>query len=245
MARSLLIRGMLAGLAAGLAGFVVALLIGEPPVAQAVAVESAHAVQHAAHEPPLVGRGIQSTIGLFAATTVFSVGLGGIFALAFGAVQGRIALGARALAAILAVAGFVVVYLVPFLKYPANPPAVGSPDTIGRRTALYFTMIALSLLVAVLAVVAARALWARIGAWNAVTAGGLLFVAAAGLVSWAMPVINELHSDFPAPTLYAFRLASIGIQLALWATLGLVFGALTERSLRTGNVTRAPLPAQA
>ena len=31
---------------------------------------------------------------------------------------------------------FVVVYLVPFLKYPANPPSVGDPDTIGKRTAL-------------------------------------------------------------------------------------------------------------
>jgi cytochrome b561 len=32
---------------------------------------------------------------------------------------------------------------VPNLKYPANPPSVGIPATIGIRTALYFSMIAI------------------------------------------------------------------------------------------------------
>ena len=45
---------------------------------------------------------------------------------------------------LLAVAGFVAIYLVPNLKYPANPPSVGNPETIGMRTALYFVMIAIS-----------------------------------------------------------------------------------------------------
>ena len=46
----------------------------------------------------------------------------------------------------LAASGFVAVYLVPYLKYPANPPAVGNPDTIGTRTGLYFVMIVLSII---------------------------------------------------------------------------------------------------
>ena len=36
--------------------------------------------------------------------------------------------------ALVAAVGFVAVALVPFLKYPATPPAVGNADTIGDRT---------------------------------------------------------------------------------------------------------------
>ena len=67
---------------------------------------------------------------------MYGLALGGLFALAFAFAYGRVARASpRATALWLAAAAFVVVYLVPFLKYPANPPAVGDPDTIGRRTA--------------------------------------------------------------------------------------------------------------
>lgn len=50
----------------------------------------------------------------------------------------------RGTAALLAVIGFVALILVPQIKYPAKPPAIGDPATIGLQTELYFTMIALS-----------------------------------------------------------------------------------------------------
>jgi hypothetical protein len=34
---------------------------------------------------------------------------------------------------------YLAIYLVPFSKYPPNPPAVGNPDTIGLRQHLYTT----------------------------------------------------------------------------------------------------------
>jgi|tagenome__1003787_1003787.scaffolds.fasta_scaffold19875215_1 hypothetical protein len=242
MARRLLIRGMLVGLVVGIVAFVVARIFGESSVAQAIAVESAHA--HAAGElegPEEVSRTVQSTIGLLTATTVYGIGLGGIFALVFAFAQGRILrLGARALAAVLAGVGFVVIYAVPFIKYPANPPAVGNPDTIGRRTALYFTMIAISVLITVVAVIVGRRLEPVLGIWNATIAAGLLFVVGVGLAMWAMPVVQEVGPDFPATTLYHFRIASFGIQLMVWTTLGLLFGALTERSMRPRSAARPP-----
>lgn len=247
MAKSLLIRGMLVGIVAGIVAFLVARLFGESALAQAIALEGAHA--HAAgvaEEPEEVSRTVQSTIGLLTATTVFGIGIGGIFALVFAFAQGRILrMGARALAAVLALVGFVVFYAVPFLKYPPNPPAVGNPDTIGRRTALYFTMLAISILVAVLAFVVARRLEPTLGVWNATIAGGLLFVVLSGLAAWAMPVSQEVGSDFPAVTLYHFRIASFGIQLATWTTVGLLFGALTERSMRPRPVVAPPVPVSA
>src|SRR4051812_47369106 len=118
MAKSLLIRGMLAGIAAGIVAFLVARLIGESSVAQAIAVEGAHAhAAGAAEEPEEVSRTVQSTIGLLTATVIFGAGLGGIFALVYAFAQGRILrLGARGLAAVLAIMGFVTVYAVPFIK---------------------------------------------------------------------------------------------------------------------------------
>ena len=238
MAKTLLIRGMLVGIVAGIVAFVVSRLFGESAVAQAIAVEGARAHAGMAEEPEEVSRTVQSTIGLLTATTVFGVALGGIFALVFAFAQGRIRrLGVRGLAAVLALGGFVVFYAAPFLKYPPNPPAVGNPDTIGRRTALYFTMLAVSLLLAVLAVVVARRLEPTLGVWNASIAGVLLFVVLIGLAEWAMPVSQEVGSDFPAVTLYHFRIASFGIQLSLWTTIGLLFGALTERSMTRRPVT--------
>jgi hypothetical protein len=46
-----------------------------------------------------------------------------------------------------------------------------------------------------------------------------------------MPAINEVPKEFPAVVLWRFRIASMGAQLIMWTTIGLLFGALTERSL--------------
>jgi Probable cobalt transporter subunit (CbtA) len=35
-------------------------------------------------------------------------------------------------------------YVIPFLKYPANPPAVSLDETIRQRTLLYVLMVVLS-----------------------------------------------------------------------------------------------------
>ena len=90
-------------------------------------------------EPALVSRSVQAGLGLFVAVLVYSAAFGGLFGLAFAFAYGRTSgtLTPQALSALMAAAGFVAIYLVPNLKYPANPPAVGSHETIGIRTALF------------------------------------------------------------------------------------------------------------
>ena len=44
-----------------------------------------------------------------------------------------------------------------------------------------------------------------------------------------MPGTDPVPAAFPATALWRFRLASVGVQAVLWATLGIGFGALTER----------------
>jgi hypothetical protein len=231
MVRSLLVRGMLAGLLAGLLAFGFAWLFGEPQVDLAIGFEEhMHQMAGEAPEPELVSRAVQSTVGLLTGVVVYSCALGGLFALVFAYAYGRIGqLSPRATAAVIAIAGFVALVLIPQIKYPANPPSIGEPETIGMRTALYFRMIAISVISVAAAVSGARRLAHRFGVWN----GGIMAGAAALLViiagMWILPPVDEVPADFSATTLWHFRLASLGIELVLWTTLGLVFGILAER----------------
>jgi predicted cobalt transporter CbtA len=56
---------------------------------------------------------------------------------------------------------------------------------------------------------------------------------AAGLV---LPAVNEVPDEFPAVVLWKFRIAALGAQAIMWATLGLLFGALTQRALKMGRM---------
>jgi predicted cobalt transporter CbtA len=136
----------------------------------------------------------------------------------------------RTTAIVIAGLGFLVFYVVPNLKYPANPPAVGAPDTIGYRTQLYFTMIVFSAAALAIAIAFGRQLAVKLGAWNATIAGALAYLVLVGIAAFMLPPINEVPATFPADLLWNFRVASLGIQAILWTTIGLAFGALTERS---------------
>lgn len=234
MTRTFLVRGMLVGVVAGLCALVFAKVVGEPWVDLAIAYENARATaagEHGGHE--VVSRTVQNTAGLSIGVLVFGAVLGGLYGLVCAAAYGRLGtLGARAGTLVVAAVGFGAVYLLPFLKYPANPPAIGNPDTIEHRTALYFAMLAATVVVAVLCVALGRRLARGRDAWTSVLVPLTVFVLAAALLMIVLPGVNEVPKDFPAVTLYRFRLASVGINLVMWTVLGLGFGALTQRSLR-------------
>jgi predicted cobalt transporter CbtA len=237
MVRTLLIRGMLIGILAGLLVFGFSKMFGEPSVDRAIAFETAmDEAKAAAHpgmaepEPELVSRGVQASYGLLTGVVVYCAAFGGLFALVFAFVHGRVGtLGARATSALLAGGGFVAVYVVPSLKYPANPPSVGEPETIGQRTALFFAMMVISIAAMVGAVMIRRRLAPGLGAWSSSLAAAGCYVAIIVLADIGLPTINEVPDGFPATVLWDFRMASLGMQAIMWATIGLLFGWLTER----------------
>lgn len=234
MAKSFLIRGLVCGLVAGILVFLYARIFGEPSVNGAIGIEEqlAHAAG-AGHEDEIVSREAQSSWGLLTGVLLYAVALGGLFALLYAFAWGRMGrLTARASAAVLAGASFVAVYAVPFFKYPANPPSIGNADTIQYRTALYFGLVVISIVALVAAVNLGRSLVARLGAWNASLVGGLAYLVIVAIACATMPAIDEVPDGFPATLLWQFRIASFGMQLLLWTALGLLFGELTERSLR-------------
>lgn len=232
MVGSLILRGLVVGLVAGLLAFGCAKLIGEPQVDKAIAFEAQmDAAKGEAPEPELVSREVQSSIGLLTGVLVYGTAIGGLFALVFAAASGRVGrIGPRELSALLALAGFVAIVLVPQLKYPSNPPSVGDPETIGHRTALFFVMIASSIAAMIGAVNLGLRLKKPWGGWNATLAASALFIVVIGAVQLLLPDVNEVPDDFPAVVLWRFREASLAIQVVLWAGIGLGFGWWTEQS---------------
>jgi predicted cobalt transporter CbtA len=237
---SLLVRGLIVGLFAGLLAGTFAYLVGEPRVDAAIAIEesggAAHTHDHehgdsagpAAEEQPLVGRDGQKA-GLFLATSLYGVALGGMFAVAFTLLRRKLRTENDAYAALgLAAAGFVGIVLIPFLKYPPNPPAVGDPDTITRRTVTYL----LTLVIGLLAVWAGVALsrWAAKYGDLARLAGGVAGLVAVVVAAYLiLPRINEVPETFPATLLWQFRFASLGTQATLWLLLGFGYAAAVDR----------------
>lgn len=248
MTRSLLWRGMLAGILAAVLATMFARVAAEPQVDHAIAFEAAHDIHdahdhgggHAHHheeegaEP--VSRATQKGVGLLTAMALYGAAIGGVFSLLFAYSYGRLArVGPRTLAAGLAILAFVVVALVPALKYPPNPPAVGQPDTLQIRTAAYFAMLGASIVAAFLAFRIRALLHQRLGSFDALLGGVAAFVGIVVVVQMLLPSVDEVPADFPAQLLWQFRLAAIGIQALLWTVIGLGFGWMAERVIRRGT----------
>lgn len=234
MIRKLLICGLLAGVIGGVFATSFGWVTGEPAVDHAIAFESLQ--EEAAGETPapnLIARDIQSTFGLFTAIAVFGLSIGGLFSLVFTIVYGRVAdVSPEKTALWLAFAAFFVVFLVPFVKYPSNPPSVGNPDTIGDRTLVYVTMIVFSIGVAASAIVLARKLRKRTSLGTATVIAGAFYVLSMLAIGLIMPALHEVPSNFPATTLWRLRESTVGIQAVLWTTIGLVFAATAGRVMR-------------
>ena len=231
MVSAYLRRGMAAGLLVGLLAGLFAFVVGEPVLDKAIALEEA---SEGAHHEEIFSRSTQK-VGLFFATGLFGVTVGGVFGIVYAFFRDRLAAGSDLGRSIsLSGAIFVGAFLIPFLKYPANPPSVGDPSTIRERTAAYFALVALSLLTMLVAWLSARALKAR--GFDAprrrlMVGVGLVLVVAVLFLS--LPA-GPSAEGFPSGVLWAFRFSSLGTQVVFWAGLGLLFGWLCERARRKG-----------
>ncbi len=257
IARQFLLRGLLAGLVAGILCFAVAYVVGEPSVRSAISLEESGGAEHAHGTEPadaghgdhdetgtVVPRSLQSTLGLLTATAVTGVALGGLVGVLSALALGRFGrLGVRGSTLLVAATGFVTVYVLPFVAYPPNPPAVGQEATIGYRTSLYFTMLAISVIAGVTALLAGRHLARRWGAWYAGLAAVAGYLVVTLVALQLLPTYDEVPSDFPATVLYGFRTASFVTQLSLWSVLGLTLAELTHRLVERPNALASKPPS--
>jgi hypothetical protein len=252
MEKRIIWRGVLAGAAAGVLAFVFARIFLEPVIGRAIDYEGRRAEVESAmsgvheHEMEVFTRDIQANVGMGFGVLAFAVAMGALFAVAFIIAYSRFgAVSVRAQSVVLAAGAFAVIYFVPFLKYPANPPSIGDPDTIATRTGLYLLMIALSLAFAIAAVWLARRLLPKLGVWGATLSGMGSYIVAMAVVMLVLPAVSEvprplvneqgaiMYPGFSADDLFHFRLYAVGTQFIVWATIGLAFGALVSHFVDT------------
>ncbi|MGW1743094.1 CbtA family protein [Nocardia sp. NPDC001965] len=245
---ALLLRGLLAGLIAGLLAGVVGSFVGEPKVDAAIAIEEAAAPAEAHSHDPGAGHAHEEStehthgddavvsrpwqkFGQFLADALAGTAFGAIVATAAHYLRRFSSLPGQRLALGVGLAGWVAVVAVPFFKYPANPPAVGDPETINDRTLLWVAAVALGLAAVTAAAYIWKVLRSQPESFRAVAAvAGFVLVTTLGYV--LLPGVNEVGADFPATLLWEFRAASLAVSTTLWVGIGLVFAALTEWSAR-------------
>ena len=254
---SLVIRGLLVGIIAGLLAFTFARFIAEPVVQVAIDFESAHdqaerqeqiknGITPEPEEPEIFSRAVQRSVGLLTGLVGIGAGIGAIFGVMFAFANGRMLtpglgkLGPGATSTLLAFYGIWSAYIIPALKYPPNPPAIGEPETIKLRTGVYFLMMALSIASTVGALMLRRQLVPKFGPWGGAVLAFLAYIVAIVFFYLVLPVINEVPEGFPASTLWQFRMDSLTIQCILWGSIGLMFGWLAERPASSWAQLRSP-----
>ncbi len=254
MEKRLIGRGLLAGAIGAVLAFVFARLFAEPVMARAIDfedgrtdAENSHGVHE--HGVELFTRGVQSNPGLGFGVLIFGLAMGALFAVLFCVVYARTARRAespapRQLSA--AARGGSLRGGVP------GPVPEISAESARRRPVRHHR--------GAHRLVSgawcwrrwcwrsgrcwlARRLAERFGAWNSRLLAAAAYLVAVVVVMVLLPTVDEtpeplrdasgaiIYPGFPADVLYEFRLLSLGTQLLLWVTIGLVFAPLAGRLL--------------
>lgn len=225
-------NGLVAGAAGGFATAVYMLIVVQPILGEAIALEQkAGPVSEA-----LFSRAVQQVggaVGTVLYGALLGVILGGVLAL----VRHRLPGDDWQRAVRLAATGFTVVLLVPFLKYPGNPPGVGDPATVQRRTALYLFFVGFSILATWSGWRVMRTLGSRGRTPELALAAGIAaYVVAVAVAAVVLPGSGD-PVDAPAQLVWRFRIASLGGTALLMSVTGYVLG---WRLSRSSAPTREP-----
>ena len=199
-------RGALSGFVSGIVAFVFAKLFAEPQINKAIEYESGRDAILATLNreagrlvapdgPEIFSRHIQSTVGIATGLIGFGTAMGALIAVAYLVMHGRFAVRPRTLVLLIAAFGFFGVFLLPFVKYPANPPAIGHTFTITTRGHLYLVMVFLSLALLAAATVLGYRLRTRFGVFNATLIAAGAFLVPYLVLVGVLPSLGNLAAN--------------------------------------------------
>ena len=232
------IAGAVGGVLAGLFGYVLA----EPVMDRAVRLESARQAAAGEHTVETFSRHTQH-LGFLGATLAVGIALGILYGVvhrllrpdeqpASEAWGGALRLGAGA---------FFGLTLVPFLRYPANPPGVGDSATIASRSQLWTVTLIVGVVGAIVAGQLARTLQDR-GVRRSLRQLSVVGVLVATVALTFVLPDNTDPIAVPVGLIWQFRLLSLGTLLLLWGGLSATFGLLSERATEGGVGRTASTP---
>lgn len=220
---------MLAGCSAGVIHGLVNLVLVEPYLDKAIGIENQHmfASGEAKDTPQFWAeyysyRAWQKG-GQLLAGAILGTSVGALFGIVFG--YSRNILPGNSFtkkALVLAAIMWITLYLIPFAKYPANPPTVGDPATIVLRETLYVSFIAISGFGAL----GFYQIYKRLKSRKVVA-----FLGYAGLVGAAFALMPQNPDAITAPMdlINGFRAVSIVGVSAFWLSVGLILGVLWQK----------------
>jgi predicted cobalt transporter CbtA len=228
-------------LAGAIAGTVLGILnqgIVEPYIEQAIALENEKAA--AAGEGEIINpiefnnyrlwqRGGEIAAGTILGTSIAAL-FGIVFAYSRKSIPGS---NNKKKALILAGIMWFVIFLVPALKYPANPPAVGDPETIYYRQSLYLTYLAISgftaLGVAFMYGKMKKVIKSHKDSRTLIELPIVIYAVIMITAYIAMPP-NPDAINAPMDLVTGFRVASAITMSIFWGLLGMILGAFWDKT---------------
>ncbi len=240
-------RALLASLIVGLLAGAYMLVAVEPVIDRAIALEEQLSAEgpagdgHAHHHEPLYTRGEQKGGGV-GAMVLYALALGLVFATVF-AWRRHVLPGSNDFtrAVWLAAIGFAVFGLAPAIKYPASPPGVGDPNTVGERTVQYVGLIVVAIVTAIALARISKLLRSRLDDPTRVVVVASIAVVTLALAYLLLPDSpDEIGPAIPAELVWNFRLRSLGGLAITWLGFGLLFGWLLSRPPAAGDGEVAP-----
>jgi predicted cobalt transporter CbtA len=234
---------LLAGAIAGTVLGAINQIVVEPYIERAIELEMRNAAAQSGqvmnNPSEFVAYRLWQKGGEIIAGTILGLSIGSLYGIVFAYTRGSISGTNNNKKKALIVAGimWLVLFLMPALKYPANPPAVGDPETIYYRQSLYVGFLAISGFSALGLAFLYRKMMVESSnnkKKKAMIIIPLAYVAIMAGAYLAMPA-NPDPINAPIDLIVGFRITSAITIGIFWALLGVIFGAFWDKANFIGN----------
>jgi len=221
-----LISGAFAGLIHGTVNFAIV----EPYLDQAIGIENQNLFESGEEEDSpqfwveYEGYRVWQKSGQILAGMILGTSVGALFGIVFALSRNSLP-GNNDVKRALVLAGimWLTLYLIPFLKYPANPPTVGDAETVVLRGILYLSFIAISGIGAIVFYKLSKKFKNRKKLVSLIGYG--IFISA---VFFVMPE-NPDEITAPMNLVNEFRLMSVLGVSSFWISVGIILGFFWNR----------------